>query len=68
MFKNLLTNPITGKIIQKTNTETISIIINDFWPKIDKPKKVIKIPKVNIADNITDDEYFLQHFCIKNIS
>ena len=58
MFKNLLTNPITGKIIQKTNTETLSIIINDFWPKLDKTKKVIKKPKIIIENNITDDEYF----------
>ena len=61
MFKNLLTNPITGKIIKpSSNINLMSIIINDFWPKIDKHKKVIKIPKVNIEDNITDDEYFLQ--------
>jgi hypothetical protein len=61
MFKNLLTNPITGKIIKpSSNINLISIIVNDFCPKLDKPKKVIKIPNVNIEDNITDDEYFLQ--------
>ena len=57
MFKKLLTNPVTGKIIQKTNTESLSIIINDFYPKLKKPRKVIKKPKM-IIENITDDEYF----------
>ena len=61
MFKNLLTNPITGKIIKpSSNINLISIMKNDFCPKLSKPRKVIKLPKVNIENNITDDEYFLQ--------
>ena len=65
MFKSLITNPITGKIIKPSNINLISMILNDFNPKLNKPRKAIKIPKINIEDNITDDEYF-QKICVKD--
>ena len=49
MYKNLLTNPITGKIIQKTNITPISIITHNFFSKPINTKKVIKKPKVKIV-------------------
>ena len=58
MYKNLLTNPITGKIIQKTNITPISMITHNFFSKPIITKKVIKKPKVKMGLNITDDEYF----------
>ncbi len=58
MYKPLLTNPVTGKVINSSNIKLISIIVNDFFPKINKPKKVIRKPKNIIQNNITDDEYF----------
>jgi hypothetical protein len=65
MFKNLLTNPITGKILKpSSNINLITMIVNDFCPKLDEPKKLIKIPNVNIEDNITDDEYFQKNILI----
>lgn len=58
MYKNLLTNPITGKIIQKTKLTHISMITHNFNLKPDKTKMAQKKPKVKMGLNITDDEYF----------
>ena len=58
MYKNLLTNPITGKIIQKTKLTQISMITHNFFSKPINTKKVVKKPKVKMELNITDNEYF----------
>ena len=58
MYKNLITNPITGKIIQKTKLTHISMITHNFFSKPDKTQIAQKKPKVKIGLNITDDEYF----------
>jgi hypothetical protein len=64
MNKKILSNPITGKIIFKTNMKNISLVIDNFFPKIIKNTRTTqseifkKISKT--YENITDEEYFVK--------
>ena len=59
MNKNLLTNPITGKIIKNSSFKLLNIIKQNFESnyKNIRMKNKTYVKNVIIEENITDDEY-----------
>ena len=62
MNRNLLTNPISGKLIQKTSLVNTSSIINNFFSISKQKKTKITRKKIIIKPNITDKEYIQKYF------
>jgi hypothetical protein len=66
MNRNLLTNPISGKLIQKTSLVNTSSIINNFFFISKQKKTKITKKKIIIKPNITDKEYIQKYFLSNN--
>jgi len=62
MYKSFLTNPISGKIIEKTNIKMISLITQNYFFKLDLNKHKKRPILFKRKANITDEEYFKKYY------